>query len=124
MRTVGGRADGHRLRGPIVLLWRARLRISEALGLAENDLDAGRGSILVRRGKGVGVARSAWTVVIPASRVRVSGPLEDLAPGFVEELERKNYAPGSASEATSAMAWDRTYDSRFHRGPGGPPRSS
>jgi hypothetical protein len=30
MRTVGDRADGHRLRALIVLLWRAGLRISEA----------------------------------------------------------------------------------------------
>jgi site-specific recombinase XerD len=35
-----------------VLLWRAGLRISEALALAESDLDRSRGAILVRRGKG------------------------------------------------------------------------
>src|SRR5271170_7072484 len=50
MRTVGDRADGHRLRALIVLLWRAGLRISEALALAESDLDRSRGAILVRRG--------------------------------------------------------------------------
>ena len=50
MRTVGGRADGHRLRALIVLLWRAGLRISEALALQESDLDHARGAILVRRG--------------------------------------------------------------------------
>jgi hypothetical protein len=32
MRTVGDRAEGHRLRALIMLLWRAGLRISEALG--------------------------------------------------------------------------------------------
>jgi integrase len=36
----------------IVVLWRAGLRIHEALALAERDLDARRGSLLVRRGKG------------------------------------------------------------------------
>jgi len=36
----------------IVELWRSGLRITEALSLAESDLDPARGSILVRRGKG------------------------------------------------------------------------
>ena len=35
-----------------MVLWRAGLRIGEALILAEADLDAGRGSLLVRSGKG------------------------------------------------------------------------
>jgi site-specific recombinase XerD len=36
----------------IVLLWRAGLRISEALALHESDLDRSRGAVLVRCGKG------------------------------------------------------------------------
>src|SRR5947209_512504 len=44
-------ADGLRLRGLIVVLWRAGLRISEALALLETDLDQPRGAILVRQGK-------------------------------------------------------------------------
>ena len=52
MRTNGERPDGLRLRALIVLLWRAGLRISEALALLESDLDPGRGAVLVRRGKG------------------------------------------------------------------------
>jgi site-specific recombinase XerD len=35
-----------------VILWRAGLRIHEALALAEADLDRRRGAVLVRRGKG------------------------------------------------------------------------
>jgi site-specific recombinase XerD len=35
-----------------VILWRAGLRIGEALTLAETDLDARRGAVLVRHGKG------------------------------------------------------------------------
>ena len=50
MRAVGDRPDGHRLRALIVLLWRAGLRISEALALQESDLDHGRGAVLVRHG--------------------------------------------------------------------------
>ena len=45
------RADG-RIRGLIVVLWRAGLRISEALALNETDLDRSRGAVLVRHGKG------------------------------------------------------------------------
>jgi site-specific recombinase XerD len=36
----------------IVVLWRAGLRIQEALTLAEADLESDRGSLLVRQGKG------------------------------------------------------------------------
>lgn len=43
---------GLRLRGLIVVLWLAGLRISEAPALAERDLDCGRGRLLVRQGKG------------------------------------------------------------------------
>jgi integrase len=52
MRAAGGDAHGLRLRGLIVILWRAGLRIHEALALTEADLDSRRGSLLVRRGKG------------------------------------------------------------------------
>src|SRR5436309_3431302 len=52
MRVAGDRPDGLRLRGVIVVLWRAGLRISEALALQESDLDQTRGAVLVRRGKG------------------------------------------------------------------------
>jgi integrase len=51
MRRAGDGVHGRRLRGLIVVLWRAGLRIHEALALAEADLDARRGSLLVRRGK-------------------------------------------------------------------------
>ena len=65
MRTLSERADGQRPRALIVLLWRAGLRISEALALHESDLDRPRGGVLVRRGKGgkrreVGMDRWAW----------------------------------------------------------------
>jgi len=65
MRAAGDDAVGVRLRGLVVVLWRAGLRISEALALTESDLDAGRGAILVRHGKGakrreVGMDRWAW----------------------------------------------------------------
>ena len=52
MRATGDGRDGARLRALIVVLWRAGLRISEALDLAETDLDRARGAVSVRRGKG------------------------------------------------------------------------
>jgi site-specific recombinase XerC len=52
MRHTGDDRHGWRLRAMIVVLWRAGLRLQEALALAEHDLDQRRGSVLVRRGKG------------------------------------------------------------------------
>jgi integrase len=52
MRHTSDDRHGWRLRAIIVVLWRAGLRIREALALTEHDLDPRRGSILVRHGKG------------------------------------------------------------------------
>ena len=52
IRHAADDRHGHRLRDTIVVLWRAGLRVQEALALAERDLDLRRGSLLVRRGKG------------------------------------------------------------------------
>ena len=61
MYAAGEDHDAIRLRGLIVVLWRAGLRISEALALTESDLDLHRGAILVRRGKAASAAKSGWT---------------------------------------------------------------
>jgi integrase len=50
-QIVGDGLHGRRLRGLLVVLWRAGLRIDEALALREADLDRRRGSLLVRHGK-------------------------------------------------------------------------
>jgi integrase len=52
MRHTPDGRHGRRLRAMIIVLWRAGLRIQEALALAEHDLDQRRGSSLVRYGKG------------------------------------------------------------------------
>jgi integrase len=70
MRAAGNGADAARLRALIVILWRAGLRIGEALDLAETDLDDARGAVVVRRGKGgrrreVGMDRWAWSQLEP-----------------------------------------------------------
>jgi integrase len=70
MRAAGDRAHGRRLRGLVVILWRAGLRIQEALALTEADLDQRRGSLLVCRGKGgrrreVGMDDWGWQELKP-----------------------------------------------------------
>jgi integrase len=52
MRAAGEGLEGVRLRGIIVMLWRAGLRISEALALNETGLDPDHGSLLVRSREG------------------------------------------------------------------------
>jgi site-specific recombinase XerD len=65
MRQAGDGAHGARMRALIVLLWRAGLRINEALAVTERDLDQRLGAILVRHGKGgrrreAGMDRWGW----------------------------------------------------------------
>jgi hypothetical protein len=52
MRQAGPGPYADRTRALIAILWRAGLRISEALALTETDLDSKTGSVLVRVGKG------------------------------------------------------------------------
>ena len=80
MRQADDRAHGLRLRGLIVVLWRAGLRISEALSLLESDLDPGRGAILVRHGKGgkrreVGMDQWGWEQLGPWLSLRLELPV-------------------------------------------------
>jgi site-specific recombinase XerD len=70
MRQTGDNGHGHRLTALIVMLWRAGLRINEALSLIETDLDRGRGAVLVRHGKNdrrreVGMDAWAWSAIEP-----------------------------------------------------------
>jgi len=60
MRTAGPGDHGDRIRALVVVLWRAGLRINEALSLAETDLEPRRGSVLVRCGKGGMPTRLRW----------------------------------------------------------------
>src|SRR3954454_22879587 len=65
MRQAGTTHHGLRMRGLIVVPWRARPRLPEALALTEADLDARRGAVLVLGGKGgrrreVGMDDWAW----------------------------------------------------------------
>lgn len=61
MRAVGDGPDGVRLRGVIVVLWRAGLRISEALALNETDLAATAARCSSATARAISAARSEWT---------------------------------------------------------------
>jgi len=76
MRNAGDDRDGVRLRGVIVVLWRAGLRISEALALSESDLDPARGEVMTAREVAELLRMPTSTVyelarkgVLPASRL-------------------------------------------------------
>src|SRR4051794_10814043 len=80
MRQAGNTRHGHRLNALIVVLWRAGLRINEALSLIESDLDPRRGSVLVAHGKGdrrreVGLDAWAWSAIEPWLGDRVQLPV-------------------------------------------------
>ncbi len=62
MGQAGPGPYADRTRALIAILWRAGLRISEALALTETDLDARTGSVLVRPGKGGKQGWSGWTI--------------------------------------------------------------
>jgi site-specific recombinase XerD len=83
MRQAARDRHGHRLNALIVVLWRAGLRINEALSLTETDLDQRRGSILVRHGKNdrrreVGMDAWGWTAIEPWFAERVKLPVGSL----------------------------------------------
>ena len=79
MRHAADDRHGRRLRAMIVVLWRAGLRIQEAIALAEHDLDHRRGSLLVRNGKGgrrreVGMDEWGWEQLRPWLGARAELP--------------------------------------------------
>jgi site-specific recombinase XerD len=83
MRHAGHVRYGNRLNGLIVVLWRAGLRINEALSLNETDLEERRGSVLVRHGKNdrrrrVGMDAWGWTALGPWLSERATLPVGPL----------------------------------------------
>ena len=83
MRQAADNRHGHRANALIVVLWRAGLRIQEALSLTETDLDQRRGSILVRHGmndrrREVGMDAWGWSALEPSLADRVELPVGPL----------------------------------------------
>ena len=95
MRTAGPAVHGHRVRALIVILWRAGLRINEALTLAETDLSrpAGRSSFVMA--KAASAARSVWTNGVGSRSSHGVGT----APHF---LSARSYASSAVRHAVGA----------------------
>ena len=100
MRTAGDRAHGRRLRGLIVIMWRAGLRIQEALTLTEGYLDHRR-SVLVRRGKGgrrreVGMDAWGWEQLQPWLDIRRELPVGPLLCVINGATRGRHWSPAAA----------------------------
>jgi len=83
MRQTRDDRHGFRVRALIVVLWRAGLRVQEALALTEPDLDERRGSLLVRSGKGgrrreIGMDAWGWEQLRPWLGARAELPVGPL----------------------------------------------
>jgi site-specific recombinase XerD len=83
MRQAGADRYADRTRALIAILWRAGLRISEALALTETDLDSRTGPVLVHSGKGgkrrvVGMDEWGWEHVARWTEHRVQLPIGPL----------------------------------------------
>jgi site-specific recombinase XerD len=79
MREASDDSHGYRLRALVIVLWRGGLRVAEALSLGERDLDARRGSLLVRNGKGgrrreIGMDAWGWEHLRPWLAARLGTP--------------------------------------------------
>ena len=121
MRTAGDRAHGRRLRGLIVIMWRAGLRIQEALALAEGDLDQRRGSLLVRRGKGgrrreVGMDAWGWEQLQPWLNLRRELPVGPLLCVINGATRGRHWSPAAArAELRRAAAAAGVCDAALRR---------
>ena len=109
MRETGERPNGVRLRALVVVLWRAGLRISEALALAETDLEHSRGSLLVRHGKGdkrreVGMDEWAWDQLRPWQDLRRELPIGPLFCVISGATCGRHWAPAAARHELRAAA--------------------
>jgi hypothetical protein len=91
MRHTGDNRHGWRVRAKIVVLWRAGLRIQEALALAEQDLDERRGSLLVRAGKG-GRRREVGMTAIGSARPQVPTGVAETAALACQRASRSRRA--------------------------------
>lgn len=129
MPTAGDRPDGLRLRSVIVVLWRAGLRVSEALALAQSDLDKTRGAVLVRRGKGgkrreVGIDRWAWEQLDPWLAIRAGLPVGALFCVLRGPTRGRPCSPGRDPHAAAKRRCGRRRQATVRAAPAPPrPRS-
>lgn len=103
------RQTGRRLQALVIVLWRAGLRISEALALTEQDLSPRDGSIVVRRGKGdkrrvVGMDDWAWQHLEPWLTERRTLPVGELFCVVEGPTSGRAISPSSARLQVAALA--------------------
>ena len=127
MRYAGHCRYGARLNGLIVILWRAGLRINEALSLTETDLDQRRGSIPVRHGKNdrrreVGMDAWGWSALAPWPAERAALPV---GPLFCVDRRADPWScvVGGRRQAATAPGRDRGRGTTAIRAPPAPPCS-
>jgi len=106
MRAAGDHAHGRRLRGVIVILWRAELRIQEALGLVRVDIDPRRGALLFRPGKGRRrreVGMDAWGVRTTTALTRAGARPAGSVPCCASSTAHRAVAHWSSASARADL---------------------
>jgi len=100
------------------VLWRAGPRISEALALAESDLDVRRGAVLVRRGNGgrrreVGMDDWVWQELQPWLTSRLELPVGPLFCIITGPTRGRRWSPAAARNEMRNAAADAGIRRRF-----------
>ncbi len=118
MRQAGEGLQGARARALIAILWRAGLRIQEALDLSEGDLDADRGSLLVRHGKGgkrreSGMDDWGWAHVQSWIDLRVALPVGQLFCTVQAPSHGRPWTAGGARTQLRRLAFQAGVRRRF-----------
>ena len=118
MRHAGDAAHGVRTRALVVLLWRAGLRVSEALALAESDLDRSRGAVLVRHGKGgkrrkVGMDPWGWEHLAPWLERGLELPVGALLCVITGPTAGRSWSGAAARSTLRRLAADAGVRRRF-----------
>jgi integrase len=108
MRNTSDDRHGQRLRG-MIRCCGARVRIQQALALAEDDLDQRRGSLLVRHGKGgrrreVGMDEWGWEQLRPSLEARAKLPVGPLfASSTAPRAGGRSRVPPSAPSSAASL---------------------
>ena len=118
MRCAGEGPHGVRARALVVLLWRAGLRISEALALAESDLDRSRGAVLVRHGRGdkrreIGMDPWGWEQLAPWLQCRLELPVGALLCIITGPTRGRPWSGAAARTMLRRLAADAGVRRRF-----------
>ena len=118
MCAAGDDTDWLRLRGVIVVLWRAGLRINETLSLTESDLDKRPGSILIRHGKNdrrreIGMDGWAWSALEPWLIERAKLPAGPLFCVIIGPTRGHRWSAGAARLELRRIAIEAGVRRRF-----------